>query len=78
MQVIVLDNDVGGRSVVDVTDNATVGQVFSEAKSNAKFADYKVTLNRSPAGEHQKLKDALTDGVTELCVCITPTKIEGA
>ncbi len=82
LQVTVLDNDTTGTRIVEVADNATVGEVFKAVKPHSDMGSFKVTLNRAPAGQHQVIKDdsspADAGGHRPMpIVCITPSKIEG-
>ena len=72
MQILFISNNGGGfANYVDVDDNTTVGQFFSNKMPNDVSSDFLIRINRLPVPNDYVLQpgDRLT---------ITPVKIEGA
>ena len=72
MKVLYVNNDGGGfADYIEVSDNMTVLDFFSQKMPDRSPEDYLNRVNRQPVSRDQVLQDG--DRVT-----ITPTKIEGA
>ena len=72
MKVLYVNNDGGGfANYIEVSDNVTVHDFFSQKMPDRSPEDYLIRVNRQPVSRDQVLQDG--DRVT-----ITPTKIEGA
>ena len=72
MQILFVNNHGGGfADYIDVDDNTTVGQFFSDRMPTDASSNYLIRVNRQPVPNDYVLKPG--DRVT-----FTPTKIEGA
>ena len=72
MQILFINNDGGGfADYIDIDDNTTVGQFFSDKMPHDASSNYLIRVNRQPVPNDYVLQAG--DRVT-----FTPTKIEGA
>jgi len=72
MQILFINNNGGGfADYLDVDDNTTVGQFFSEKMAHEASSNFLIRINRQPVANDYVLQPG--DRVT-----FTPTKIEGA
>ena len=72
MQLMYINNDGGGfADYIDVPEQTTVQQLFTQRVPDGRPEDYLIRVNRQPAPANQLLQKG--DRVS-----ITPVKIEGA
>jgi hypothetical protein len=72
MRLLVINNDGAGfADYLDVSEETTVQQLFSQRVPGAKPQDYLIRVNRQPVAADQVLHEG--DRVS-----FTPVKIEGA
>ena len=72
MRIMFINNDGGGfANYIEVSESATVQQLFAERMPHGESENYLIRVNRLPATADQMLREG--DRVS-----ITPVKIEGA
>ena len=71
MKLLFINNDGGFADHIEVADETTVAQLFSQRLSGRKASDFLIRVNRQAVSADQILHDG--DRIS-----ITPTKIEGA
>ena len=71
MKLLFINNDGGFADHIEVADETTVAQLFSQRLSDRKASDFLIRVNRQAVSADQLLHDG--DRIS-----ITPTKIEGA
>ena len=72
MRIMYVNNDGGGfADYIDLDENTTVGQLFTQRIPHGRPGDYLIRVNRQPTTADYVLQEG--DRVS-----ITPSKIEGA